>query len=296
MPVRRPGGKYRGLIARNKSDADLAKEARERLRRATEAAIRRGKARSRRQEEGQGSHSKSLQRAQDEMESEKQQRILTMLMGGKRGNLKKFFMAWITGMELLKKEDVIHEREVAWQATCHKDSIGRCSAAARLRPTLFELPFDALSAALKTGSLTGGLESPSFPRRLWNSVGSLRPQSVGNLQDMFRRQEVTVREEGSCEPRAVTAPLAEPKAAWILGGDAVMHYKSGRKYKLDPLSMRIAPFSDSKMEKHAEKPNLVSALATSEGRTLRASASVHFDDVPQPQRKGPTREAWASVL
>jgi len=113
---------------------------------------------------------------------------------------------------------------------------------------------------------------------------------------MFRRQEVTVREEGSCEPRAVTAPLAEPKAAWILGGDAVMHYKSGRKYKLDPLSMRIAPFSDSKMEKHAEKPNLVSALATSEGRTLRASASVHFDDVPQPQRKGPTREAWASVL
>lgn len=290
MPVRRPGGKYRGLIARNKSDADLAKEARERLRRATEAAIRRGKARSRRQEEGQGSHSKSLQRAQDEMESEKQQRILNMLMGGKRGNLKKFFMAWITGMELLKKEDVIHEREVAWQ------SIGRCSAAARLRPTLFELPFDALSAALKTGSLTGGLESPSFPRRLWNSVGSLRPQSVGNLQDMFRRQEVTVREEGSCEPRAVTAPLAEPKAAWILGGDAVMHYKSGRKYKLDPLSMRIAPFSDSKMEKHAEKPNLVSALATSEGRTLRASASVHFDDVPQPQRKGPTREAWASVL
>lgn len=283
MPVRRPGGKYRGLIARNKSDADLAKEARERLRRATEAAIRRGKARSRRQEEGQGSHSKSLQRAQDEMESEKQQRILNMLMGGKRGNLKKFFMAWITGMELLKKEDVIHEREVAWQATCHKDSIGRCSAAARLRPTLFELPFDALSAALKTGSLTGGLESPSFPRRLWNSVGSLRPQSVGNLQ-------------GSCEPRAVTAPLAEPKAAWILGGDAVMHYKSGRKYKLDPLSMRIAPFSDSKMEKHAEKPNLVSALATSEGRTLRASASVHFDDVPQPQRKGPTREAWASVL
>jgi len=30
---------------------------------------------------------------------------------------------------------------------------------------------------------------------------------------------------------------------------------------------------------------------TTQGRTLRASASVHFDDVPQPQRKGPTREA-----
>lgn len=29
MPVRRPGGKYRGLIARNKSDADLVKEAKE---------------------------------------------------------------------------------------------------------------------------------------------------------------------------------------------------------------------------------------------------------------------------
>eukprot|EP00435_Cladocopium_sp_Y103_P008164 s681_g2.t1 len=264
MPVRRPGGKYRGLIARNKSDADLAKEARERLRRATEAAIRRGKARSRRQEEGQRSQSKSLKRAQDEMESEKQQRILNMLMGGKRGNLKKFFMAWITGMELLKKEDLIHEREVAWQSTCLKDSTGRCSAAARLRPTLFELPFDALSAALKTGTLTGGLESPSLPRRLLNSVGSLRPQSVGSLQDMFRRQEVTVKEEAS--------PLAEPKAAWILGGEAVMHYKSGRKYKLDPLSMRIAPISDpSKIEKHAEKPNLVSALATSEGRALRSN-------------------------
>lgn len=285
MPVRRPGGKYRGLIARNKSDADLAKEARERLRRATEAAIRRGKARSRRHEDGNRSQSKSLKRAQDEMESEKQQRILNMLMGGKRGNLKKFFMAWITGMELLKKEDLIHEREVAWQYTCNKDSTGRCSAASRLRPTLFELPFDALSAALKTGSLTGGLESPSLPRRLLNSVGSLRPQSVGSLQDMFRRQETTVREE---------APLAEPKAAWILGGEAVMHYKSGRKYKLDPLSMRITPFSDGKTEKHAEKPHLVSALATSEGRTLRASASVHFEDRPTPPR--PTREAWASVL
>lgn len=284
MPVRRPGGKYRGLIARNKSDADLVKEAREKLRRATEAAIRRGKQRSRRVKDPLQVHSKNIQ-MQDDWETEKQQRILNMLMGGKKGNLKKFFMAWMTGMELQKKENLIHEREVAWQSTCLRDTAGRCTAAPRLRPTPFELPFDALTSVLKSTSAFASGDSPSLRRRLLNSVGSFRPQSVGNLQDMFRRQEGMVKE----------VP-AEPKSAWIQGGDAVMHYKSGRKYKLDPLSMRISPISDSsvKTEKvlQSEKPSFPSALA-GEGKVVRGS--VHFEDLPKPAMK-PAKQAWASDL
>lgn len=287
MPVRRPGGKYRGLIARNKSDADLVKEAREKLRRATEAAIRRGKARSRRVKDPLQAHSKNMQKMQDDMESDKQQRILNMLMGGKKGNLKKFFMAWMTGMELQKKENLIHEREVAWQSTCLRDTAGRCTAAPRLRPTPFELPFDALTSMLKsTGAFTSG-DSPSLRRRLLNSVGSFRPQSVGNLQDVFRRQEAMLKE----------VP-AEPKSAWIQGGDAVMHYKSGRKYKLDPLSMRISPISDPSVKTEkvlpAEKPSFANGGGLAgEGKVVRG---VHFDDLPKPVKPKPAKQAWASDL
>ncbi|CAE7528864.1 unnamed protein product, partial [Symbiodinium pilosum] len=77
MPVRRPGGKYRGLIARNKSDAEIAKEARDRLRRATEAAIRRGKARKNKDPLA----GTKLKKKEEETEATRQQRILNMLIG-----------------------------------------------------------------------------------------------------------------------------------------------------------------------------------------------------------------------
>ncbi|CAJ1365612.1 unnamed protein product [Effrenium voratum] len=201
MPVRRPGGKYRGLIARNKTDADLIKEARERLRRTTEAAIRRGKARSRRAKDPLGSNGKLQKSAQETWEEEKQQRILSMLMGGKRGNLKKFFMAWLAGLEVQLKESLIQEREMAWQKAC--------------------------------------------------------------------------------------APEASPKRAWLTAPpDTVVHYKSGRKYKLDPLSMRIAPLRVANVSAAGSRNN--SPRAQEKPKEPR---QLHFETFQRP-----SKEAWASVV
>ena len=66
-----------------------------------------------------------------------------------------------------------------------------------------------------------------FPFHIWDNPSHWRTPSF------FRGVETTnqskdggiasIPAQGSCEPRAVTAPLAEPKAAWILGGDAAGH-------------------------------------------------------------------------
>ncbi|CAK9057503.1 Uncharacterized protein SCF082_LOCUS30867, partial [Durusdinium trenchii] len=238
-------------------------------------------------------------KTQDEWESEKQQRILNMLMGGKRGNLKKFFIAWIAGMDIQKKEDLIHERERAWQSTCMKDAGShRCTAAARLRATAFELPFEALAAKMG-GAFTGGLESPNLPKRLMNgAAGLVRPHSVGSLQDPFRLQEPVSKEE------VKTAP----KPAWVLGGEPVMHYKSGRKYKLDPLEMRISPLVDASAtrEQREQREQREGSKASSKGSPQRSALAspeakgrhdrVHFEGERRSPRRPTMREAWTSVL
>ncbi|CAJ1433286.1 unnamed protein product [Effrenium voratum] len=275
MPVRRPGGKYRGLIARNKTDADLIKEARERLRRTTEAAIRRGKARSRRAKDPLGSNGKLQKSAQETWEEEKQQRILSMLMGGKRGNLKKFFMAWLAGLEVQLKESLIQEREMAWQKACAPEG-SRCTAARRLISTHLELPFEAMKSGAVGPTSAWGLDSPSsLPRRVLEAMTGVlpRPQSMNSIQDAFWR--------GSAQKEA------SPKRAWLTAPpDTVVHYKSGRKYKLDPLSMRIAPLRVANVSAAGSRNN--SPRAQEKPKEPR---QLHFETFQRP-----SKEAWASVV
>mmetsp|Transcript_36388 Transcript_36388/g.67755 ORF Transcript_36388/g.67755 Transcript_36388/m.67755 type:complete len:290 (-) Transcript_36388:117-986(-) len=289
MPVRRPGGKYRGLIARNKSDADLAKEARDRLRRATEAAIRRGQAR-RKKDALAGT---KLQKKEEETEATRQQRILNMLMGGKKGNIRKFFSAWLTGVQIQVKESLIEERELAWQRTCVKDEHGKCRADERITGTHFEMPIEALA---RTGAWTSGLGSGALPRKLADSLAAAvhalpRPHSMGNLKavaDKFQRPAPTVPLEKDLMQTA-------PKQAWLQGPtDTVSHYKSGRKYKLDPLNMRLSALRAPNLPSSWDVPSSVGTPREEEDEIAKGPGQVRFVDSPvAPPRKV---QAWVSIL
>mmetsp|Transcript_55152 Transcript_55152/g.129499 ORF Transcript_55152/g.129499 Transcript_55152/m.129499 type:complete len:294 (+) Transcript_55152:69-950(+) len=293
MPVRRPGGKYRGLIARNKSDAEIAKEARDRLRRATEAAIRRGAARKKKDPLA----GTKLKKKEEDSEATRQQRILNMLIGGKKGNLKKFFLAWLTGVQIQMKESLIEERELAWQRTCVKDAHGKCHADARIQPTQFEMPIEALARA---GAWAGGLglSSGTLPRKLAESLAAAvnalpRPQSVGNLKDRWRWPGPGPH--GPAELEEDFKP-GVPKNAWLQAPtETVAHYKSGRKYKLDPLNMRTSTIHAPPNANSSATPSVGTPQEETETEEVKVPGQVRFADSPAG-RNPPRSQAWVSVV
>eukprot|EP00913_Durusdinium_trenchii_P004504 g4182.t2 len=93
-------GKYKGLITRTKTDAALAAEADARAKKRQEEVLKRAAMRKQREKmdrEGVGPDAV-------DPEEEKRQRILNLLMGGRRGDTKKFFQAWKKGAAQQRKD------------------------------------------------------------------------------------------------------------------------------------------------------------------------------------------------
>ncbi|CAE7940701.1 bPT2, partial [Symbiodinium necroappetens] len=141
MPPRRPGGKYKGLVTRNKSDAALAKEASERAKKQQEEMVKR--AAMRKQKELMDRNGLGTELV--DPEEEKRQRILNLMMGGRKGDIIKFFQAWRKGATQQRKETKIREREIGWRANCggtDPDLPGGCTSVKLLMPANMALPLN----------------------------------------------------------------------------------------------------------------------------------------------------------
>eukprot|EP00931_Biecheleriopsis_adriatica_P066875 TRINITY_DN41115_c0_g1_i1.p1 TRINITY_DN41115_c0_g1~~TRINITY_DN41115_c0_g1_i1.p1 ORF type:complete len:305 (+),score=66.38 TRINITY_DN41115_c0_g1_i1:57-917(+) len=249
MPPRRPGGKYKGLVGRTKSEAQLAKEAEERQQKQSQAALK--KMLNRR---NQDNGSALKEEPQEDPEEIRKKKVLNMMMSGKKGGLRKFFHGWVVGVQMVLKEKKINDRQAAWQRSCghYEASLpGGCSACKRLMAKDFDMPFSLL---LKTGkTFTGGLLEATLARTqmieaMAAGVSAMsRPQSVGALKDLRSRS----KEEDS-DPTLSFVEDQAPRPPWLQSrAQLVSHYKDGRKIFLDPVNMRIcSEFSKSAPDSH----------------------------------------------
>jgi len=223
MPPRRPGGKYKGLVGRSKTEAELAQEAMARAKAEQDAVV--AKAAARKQKELIG---KSGLENKDDPEEMRKQKILSMMMGGKKGNTAKFFKAWVVGTAMTRKERKIAEREKAWRCCCgtHDPKMpGGCSACARLGDSVLDF---ALDSFLNTDN------SKTFRDTMWRTY-------QGTLRDIPLSDKASAQMRGSASgflPTIRSEPLRIPD--WIHGDvENVRHYKNGRKYLMDTSSMKI---------------------------------------------------------
>lgn len=144
MPPRRPGGKYKGLIKRNKGEATLQAEAEARARREQEKYIKlKQEQHQRRLLAASGMHN-----AKKNEDDERKQRIINMLMGGRKNNTRKFFQGWVVGVDKLKIEQSMKARNDSWRKSCghvhnEKENRDEC-ACMELKDSIFLLPRDVL--------------------------------------------------------------------------------------------------------------------------------------------------------
>jgi hypothetical protein len=115
MPARKPGGKYKGKIARAKGEATIAAELEAKRRRAYEENLRRLQDRRAADQLAK----QGLQSAEDEAMELKLQKIAMMFGGGgKKNTYKKFFKNWQVGLIQIKKEKLLNERQNCWKRSC----------------------------------------------------------------------------------------------------------------------------------------------------------------------------------
>jgi len=155
MPMR-AGGKYKDLIKRAKGDATVAAEAMARAKKIQEEYVKLT-LQKRQRELLAGA---ALRASQEQLELERKQRVLTMLLGGRKGDAKKFFKAWCKGTEIVKNEKMNEKRDRSWRRSCrcseHEQNMGCCFTMA-LQDPRFQLPFDTMRQ-------TGGLGLAPFQR------------------------------------------------------------------------------------------------------------------------------------
>eukprot|EP00930_Biecheleria_cincta_P015670 TRINITY_DN12992_c0_g1_i2.p1 TRINITY_DN12992_c0_g1~~TRINITY_DN12992_c0_g1_i2.p1 ORF type:complete len:239 (+),score=55.51 TRINITY_DN12992_c0_g1_i2:137-853(+) len=218
MPPRKPGGKYKGLVGRAKSEAALANEQAEKARKKQEEIVARAAARKQK-----ALMARSGFKNEEDPEEVRKQKILNMMMGGKKGNVTKFFKAWVVGTNMSRKERMILERETAWRKNCGEcdDRFpGGCSACLRLGDTSLDF---CLNNFLAT-----------------NEAHSLR-------STMGRSYRGTLKELPAISPSRSMSQLANMsssrklfRANFIEGEpETVLHYKNGQRYLLDTINMRI---------------------------------------------------------
>eukprot|EP00439_Symbiodinium_sp_Y106_P069257 s921_g11.t2 len=235
MPPRRPGGKYKGLVTRNKSDAALAKEASERAKKQQEEMVKR--AAMRKQKELMDRNGLGTELV--DPEEEKRQRILNLMMGGRKGDIAKFFQAWRKGATQQRKETKIREREIGWRANCggtDPDIPGGCSSVKLLMPANMALPLNNFL------NITSG-ESETFR----TSRG--RDYSMGLTGMSDKLKQATVTRATGLLPKIKDAQTREVSVEKHVHHDTwfgpksevqtVSHCKTGELYYLDTMTMRI---------------------------------------------------------
>jgi len=241
MPPRRPGGKYKGLITRTKTDAVLAAEADARAKKRQEDMIKRAAMRKQKQlldREGVG-HEVA------DPEEEKRQRILNLLMGGRKGDTAKFFQAWKKGAAQQRKEMKIHEREIGWKKNCNGTDLEcpkNCNAMKQILPSSVTLPLNNF-LELDTGDVESFRASRGRDYQMGMSGMSDKLQqetltrAIGFLpviKDRYRSMDA--------RQRRGPEPAPEPVDKWF-GNNAeiqtVARSKSGELCFLDTMTMRI---------------------------------------------------------
>jgi len=226
MPPRRPGGKYKGKIPRNKGEATLQAEAEARARQDQENYIKfKQEQHQRRLLAGSG-----MQHARRSEEDERKQRILNVLMGGRKNNTKKFFHSWVTGVDKVLDEKTMKAREDAWRSSCghvyhDKENCEECAYMA-LRDPVFLLPRDEERQRRAAGAL-----SPAGLRRITPGNAELRlTRSAASLPQLVPFDETGTEATTQEEP--------------FLNGDVVeaMHHATGNRCLIDSrMRMTFAP-------------------------------------------------------
>eukprot|EP00931_Biecheleriopsis_adriatica_P056851 TRINITY_DN33718_c0_g2_i1.p1 TRINITY_DN33718_c0_g2~~TRINITY_DN33718_c0_g2_i1.p1 ORF type:complete len:243 (-),score=50.63 TRINITY_DN33718_c0_g2_i1:24-752(-) len=222
MPPRRPGGKYKGLVGRSKTEGDLAEEARLKAQKAQEEILRKAQLRKEKEMKEKG-----MKVIEEDPEEVRKAKILAMMMGGKNGNMNKFFRAWIIGTAMRRRERGIRERETAWRTNCgahdHRYP-GGCSSCAKLGPSSFAMTLDNFLAADSKADALRRDGGRTYMGTLKNIMSPSK--SVGFLPEISK----------------------ESRDDWLKSGSEVMrvsHYKNGKKrYLLDTGTMRISHVKD----------------------------------------------------
>lgn len=136
MPMR-AAGKYKDAIKRTKSESTLAAEALARAKRVQEQYFL--------QVMEKRNKEQAAVPTMGNKETERKQQILNLLMGGRKGNAKKFFKAWLVGVDRVKLERKLAERDAAWRRSCncsvveHFKGICNCQT---LQDPGFQMPFE----------------------------------------------------------------------------------------------------------------------------------------------------------
>lgn len=218
MPPRKPGGKYKGLVGRAKSEAALANEQAEKARKKQEEIVARAAARKQK-----ALMAKSGFKNEEDPEEVRKQKILNMMMGGKKGNVTKFYKAWVVGTNMLRKERMIRERESAWRKNCgHHDHRfpGGCSACLRLGDSSLDFCLNNFLATNEADSFRS-TRGQSYRGTLKELPAISPSKSMSSLEKM-------------------SSSMNRFRSNFIEGEpETVLHYKNGQRYLLDTVNMRI---------------------------------------------------------
>ncbi|CAK9026469.1 unnamed protein product [Durusdinium trenchii] len=237
MPPRRPGGKYKGLITRTKTDAALAAEADARAKKRQEEVLKRAAMRKQREKmdrEGVGPDAV-------DPEEEKRQRILNLLMGGRRGDTKKFFQAWKKGAAQQRKEMKIHEREIGWKRHCNgmdPDFPKNCNGMKQLLPSSLTLPLNNF-LALDTGDVESFRASRGRDYRMGMSGMSDKLKQATLSRAMGFLPEIKDRHAGHAHGRSQERVEEDRWFGPESEIQTVARSKSGELCFLDTRTMRI---------------------------------------------------------
>jgi len=123
-----------------------------------------------------------MEKARRSKKDESKQRVLGMLMGGRRNSMNKFFHGWVVGVEKVQIEKVMKARDDSWRRSCGHahDGNANCDECGpmALKDPIFLLPGDALRQRRAAGAWSSsagsrGTTPGSAGLRLTRSTGAL---------------------------------------------------------------------------------------------------------------------------
>lgn len=248
MPPRRPGGKYRGAVKRDKADATLEKEYEE----------GRGKALQRyldaQEQKKQGAERDKLaaQLQLDANDKEMSKQVVAYFIGSKKTDLRASFQRWIVGMQAVRHDKEVSKRNMAWRSACgnHGPDDRACSCNDDLfcnvhKSKWFRMPYDLKKEAKEKQEEQDRLNAlarealkqiplPPLPGlskdKLTRKCGSLT--DLGSGKHMISRWPcrcAECRNPGDPDPEFIDRKNTR----------AHVHFKSGRRCFLDESTMRF---------------------------------------------------------
>lgn len=284
----RSGGKYKDLIKRAKGETTLANEAIARAKRIQDEYVKQMlEKRERALLAGA-----ALKITQEQREAERKQMILNLLLGGKKGNAKKFFKAWCKGVDLMRQDRRNDERKAAWRRSCRcSDGNHEATCFARaLQDPAFQMPFDTVQ---QTGN--------AFFERPGGEQKTVNFRATVSMPDLL-----TQRQNSSLTGH-MTAQFPDQSAAPLpfLEGDvtAVAHHASGRKCFVDSLYRMVfapeLPRSRADLSQRAASTGGFGGYAStfgSPGSRLAAGSQGAASAFPSALTMGPSAGASSNAF